>query len=72
MFAWDVKTGFEFLTEMENDGRLTSVGVFDEDTRILYTPNGRPAFEGGDGVTDYWAALRALGIEVRRISSYEV
>jgi hypothetical protein len=71
MFAWDLETGAEWLKDQEDAGLLSAVGVFDEETRTLHVPEGRPGpFTNGDGVTDYYGQLRRLGIEVKKIKTY--
>ena len=73
IFAWDLESGASWLQEQENAGLLSAVGIYDEATKTLHVPEDRPEpFANGDGVTDYYGQLRALGIEIRKIDYYIV
>ena len=73
IFAWDLETGAAWLKDQEDAGLLSAVGVYEEKRKILYAPDDRgEPFANGDGVTDYYEQLRALGIAITKIEYYPV
>jgi hypothetical protein len=71
IFAWDLESGVSWLKDQEDAGLITAVGVFDENTRTLYMSWDRPnPFADGDGVTDYYGQLRALGIDIKKVEYF--
>lgn len=71
IFAWDLESGATWLKEQEGAGLISAIGIYDDKTKTLHALDDRgEPFSGGDGTTDYYAQLRVLGIDVKKIEYY--